>query len=323
MFLSNMNIEKLGEIADRYLAGTATEQEKEWIAQWLQERPEDTQLLNPPHREATRSALWQSIAHATQHPSVAAAPATGRLYQITRYRWLGCAAALILICGGTWLYTALPSGHTSPAQTITALRGSYKTSLLPDSSVVHLFPGSTLTIPGGFNTRDRRVAITGRVFFEVKTDASKPFHVQAYQLNTQVLGTSFEVMAPDSLHASVIVRTGKVGVQYSNRQLASLTAGRRLLYDVQHRRFSVDEVNAAMLCEWWNHGMVFNQSPLTEVTHCLSDWYNIPIEITGTKWRQESVTIRLKNQSLAQALSLLSETLGFQYKQEKNRIIIY
>lgn len=319
-----MNIEKLGEIVDRYLAGTATDQEKEWIEKWLHTRPEDARLLNDTHREATRSALWQSIAQATYQPSVSTVPATGRLHPITRHRWWPAyAAALILICGSLWLYTVQPTKHTSPAQTITALRGSHKTTLLPDSTVAHLFPGSTLTIPNGFNTSDRRVAITGRVFFEVKTDASRPFYVQACQLNTQVLGTSFEVMAQDSLHASVIVRTGKVGVQYNSRQLTTLTAGKRLLYDVQHQRFAVDEVNAAILCEWWNHGMVFNQSPLSEVAHCLSDWYNMPIEITGTKWKQESVTIRIKNQSLTQALALLSETLGFQYKQEKNRILIY
>ncbi|GGH59398.1 ferric-dicitrate binding protein FerR (iron transport regulator) [Filimonas zeae] len=321
-----MNIEKLGEIVERYLAGTATDQEKEWIEKWLHTRPEDARLLNAPHREATRSALWQSIAQATHQPSVSAAPATGRLHRITRQRWwpgYAAAAVLILICGSLWLYTILPTKQSSPAQTITALRGSHRTTRLPDSTVAHLFPGSTLTIPQEFNASDRRVAITGRVFFEVKTDASRPFYVQAYQLNTQVLGTSFEVMAQDSLYASVVVRTGKVGVQYNNRQPVSLTAGKRLLYDVQHQRIAVDEVNAAMVCEWWNHGMVFNQSPLAEVAHCLSNWYNIPIEITGAKWKQESVTIRLKNQSLTQALSLLAETLGFQYKQEKNRIIIY
>lgn len=320
-----MNIEKLGEIVDRYVAGTATASEKEWIEKWLQARPEDTRLLDAPQREATRTALWQSIAHATGQEPVSAAPSTARIHQTGLRRWWpgAAAAAFIIICAGLWLYTTQPSTHPSAAQTITALRGSHKTTLLPDSTVAHLFPGSTLTIADGFNTKDRHVAITGRVFFEVKTDASKPFHVQAYQLNTQVLGTSFEVMAQDSLHASVIVRTGKVGVQYNNRQLTSLTAGKRLLYDVQHQHFAVDEVNAAMLCEWWNNGMVFNQAPLAEVAHSLSDWYNIPITITGAKWKQESVTIRIKNQPLTQALALLSETLGFQYKQEKNRIIIY
>ena len=222
-----------------------------------------------------------------------------------------------------WL-TSILSGKQSPViQTITALKGVHKTVQLPDSSIAHLFPGATLVIPGNFNTKERPVTLSGKVFFEVKQDPARPFYVQSGRLRTLVLGTSFEVTAQDSFHTAVVVRTGKVGIQYDGRQLADLSPGKRLRYDVQQNNFSIDEVNAAMLCEWWNNGMVFNQSPFEEVIQSISDWYDVPIEITGTKWKQEKVTIRIKDRSLTEALSLLSATLGFQYKKENNRIIIY
>jgi len=225
--------------------------------------------------------------------------------------------------GAVWMNTTLFRKQAIPAQTITALSGSPRTALLPDSSIVHLFPGSSLTIPNDFNIRNREVTLSGKVFFEVKSNPSRPFFVQTGQLRTQVLGTSFEVMTHDSLYAAVIVRTGKVGVQYNGQQLADLIPGKRLRYDVQQNNFLVDEVDAAMLCEWWNNGMVFNQSPFEEVVRSVSTWYNVPITITGTRWQQERVTIRIKNRSFSETLSLLSATLGFQYKTENNRIIIF
>lgn len=320
-----MNIEAIREMVDRYLQGTATDQEKKVIEKWLQARPEDDRPLKEQDKQAIRTALWQSfIYHTNWQPSPTTREAV-RSYSLFNYRsWIGYAAAVIVVASCTiWLNTTLLRKQPTPVQTITALKGAHKTVQLPDSSIAHLFPGATLAIPDDFNTKERAVILSGKIFFEVKSDPSRPFYVQSGKLRTRVLGTSFEVTARDSLHAAVIVRTGKVGVQYDGRQLADLVPGKRLRYDVQQQHFVVDEVNAAMLCEWWNNGMVFNQSPFEEVVQSISDWYNVPVTITGTKWKQERVTIRIKNRSFSEALSLLSATLGFQYKKENNGVIIY
>lgn len=320
-----MNIAVIREMIDRYLQGRATETEKKVIEKWLQARPEDERSLNDPDRQAVQTALWRSFTRQTNWSSFAGDKAMDKPHSLFPYRsWIGYAAAITIILSvAVWMNTTLLKKQTIAAQTITALSGSPKTALLPDSSIAHLFPGSSLTIPNDFNIRNRAVTLSGKVFFEVKQNSSLPFFVQTGKLRTQVLGTSFEVMTQDSLYASVIVRTGKVGVQYNGRQLADLIPGKRLRYDVQQNNFVVDEVDAAMLCEWWNNGMVFNQSPLEEVVRSISTWYNVPIEIRGTRWQQETITIRIKNRSFSETLSLLSATLGFQYKTENKRIIIY
>ncbi len=311
-----MNIEQLGNIIDRYLNGTATESEKALVEQWLRERPEDDQPLTPPYRDAVQDMLWQSFTARTNWQ-----PKPKHIFPISR-KWLAYAAAIaILVACAMWLRPATP--YTPAFQTIAALPGSHKKVTLPDSSVAHLFPGATLTIPEDYNTKDRRITLSGRGFFEVKPDASHPFRVASGKMVTHVLGTSFEMTATDSFHASVTVRSGKVGVHYDGRPLAELTPGKRLRFSAQHNDFTIDDVNAALLCEWWNNGMVFNQATLGEVTRALSDWYNVPVVITNTKWIAEPVTIRIHRQSCSEAIALLSETLGFQYKKENNSIIIY
>lgn len=310
---------------DRYLQGRATESEKKVIEKWLQARPEDERSLSDPDKQEVQAALWQSFTRQTDWSSFAGDKPRVKSHSLLGYRsWIGYAAAIaVILAGAIWMNTALFPKQIIPAQTITALSGSPKTALLPDSSIAHLFPGSSLTIPHDFNIHNRAVTLSGKVFFEVKQNPSLPFFVQTGQLRTQVLGTSFEVMTQDSLYTSVTVRTGKVGVQYNGRPLADLVPGKRLRYDVQQNNFVVDEVDAAMLCEWWNNGMVFNQTPLEEVVRSISTWYNVPIEISGARWQQETVTIRIKNRSFSETLSLLSATLGFQYKTENKKIIIY
>ena len=313
-----MNNEQPEDIFQRYLNGTATDSEKASIRQWLQERPEDAEPLGPAQRQAVHARLWQSFTDRTDWQ-----PSRSRTVPLYR-KWVPYAAAVAMLTACTfWLSTSIKRRPSAQPQTIAALPGSHKKVTLPDSSVAHLFPGATITLPEDYNTKDRHIALSGRVFFDVKPDPARPFRVAAGKMVTRVLGTSFEVTAPDSLHASVTVRTGKVGVQYDGRLLAELTPGKRLRFDTQHNDFAVDDVNAALLCEWWNNGMVFNQAPLSEVVQSLSDWYAVPITITTAKWKQEAVTVRIRNQSCNEAISLLSATLGFRFKKENNRIIIY
>ncbi|MBC9930282.1 FecR family protein [Chitinophaga qingshengii] len=311
-----MNTETFREIVDKYLQGTATASEKKIVEAWLQARPEDNEPLQHPNKQAIHAALWQSFTQRTDWSSGTSL--------LKFHSWMGyAAAAAVLLCCSIWSYNASLKQPSPAVQTITALMGAAKTIQLPDSSIAHLFPGTTLTIPDNFNTQERAIILSGRAFFEVKSNPGKPFYVQSGKLYTRVLGTSFEVTAPDSLHTTVTVSTGKVNVQYDGRPLADLLPGKRLRHNVQQNNFVIDEVNAPLLCEWWKHGMVFNQAPFEEVVQSISDWYNVPITVSATKWQQERVTIRIKDRSLTEALSLLSATIGFQYKKENNRIIIY
>jgi transmembrane sensor len=315
-----MNIDQMREMVDRYLTGSATHREKESVEKWLQARPGDDRSLEAQHQQTVKSALWQSISQTTN----ATAPQV-KLHPMRNYRlWPGYAAAILLVVlGSMWFLATRHKNQPAFVQTFTAPPGSYKTIMLPDSSVAHLFPGTTLTIAKDFNVKERNVTITGRIFFEVKHNPARPFYVHSGELLTRVLGTSFEVMAPDSNLASVIVRTGKVGVLYGGQHLSDLTSGKRLQYSLQQRKFMIDEVDAALVCEWWNHGMVFNQAPLAEVLQQLSNWYNIPVEIINPRWKKETATIRIKDQSFTEALTQLSESLGFQYRKENKRTIIF
>jgi len=320
-----MKIHELECIIDRYLAGSATPEEKAFVAQWLAPKEDDIAVLNKHAHQLIKTDLWQAICVGIGIAAKATGERKGVLYHIKRQRhWLQYAAAVIVVMiGSAVLYTAMQKKQATAPHIITATAGSQKVFTLPDSSKVYLFPGTSLSLPDNYNQKERIITLTGKAFFEVKPDASRPFLVRSGRLLTSVLGTSFEVMEIDSTHASIIVRDGKVSVQSSGRHLSTLTAGKRLRYDMRQNDFVTDDVNAVALCEWWNNGLAFHQASLQEIVHDLSNWYNTPITITGDKWNEEPVTIRFKDHSLPQAMTLLSQTLGFRFRHSGKAIIIY
>jgi len=54
---------------------------------------------------------------------------------------------------------------------------------------------SSIRFPTAFTGNERRVEITGEVYFEVTHDAAKPFHVNVKGMAVQVLGTHFNINA--------------------------------------------------------------------------------------------------------------------------------
>jgi transmembrane sensor len=91
-------------------------------------------------------------------------------------------------------------------------RGEKLTLMLPDGSKVKLNSESSLKYPTSFGDQ-REVSMEGEVYFEVERDSLKPFIVKTGEVNTEVLGTSFNInySLGDSM-VQVAVTSGKVAV---------------------------------------------------------------------------------------------------------------
>lgn len=66
---------------------------------------------------------------------------------------------------------------------------------LPDGSHIHLNSCTVLQYPAVFARDFRRVRLSGEAMFEVTPDAKKPFIVETFVSDIQVLGTKFNVLA--------------------------------------------------------------------------------------------------------------------------------
>jgi len=102
-------------------------------------------------------------------------------------------------------------------QTKTVPNGQKLSLTLWDGTVVKVNSGSTISFPEEFSDSLREVHLEGEAFFEVNRDILRPFIIKSGNVETVVLGTSFNVNAyPNQEQIKVAVAEGKVKVVGSN-----------------------------------------------------------------------------------------------------------
>jgi ferric-dicitrate binding protein FerR (iron transport regulator) len=82
---------------------------------------------------------------------------------------------------------------------------------LPDGSNIFLNRNTELTYHKNFGKHSRKVALSGEAFFEITSEATKPFIIDAGTASVKVIGTSFNVITQNIDSAvEVFVKTGIV-----------------------------------------------------------------------------------------------------------------
>jgi transmembrane sensor len=317
-----MTTEQLAQIIDRYLTGIATPAEKGLLQQWFDKTNEEQVYLSPARQQQLSRDIWKQI----RQPDMPA-----KTISLFSRRLLKYAAAVLILAAGTIAFLsekklAAIFSSTPPLayeQVITA-PGKVKTILLPDSSRIHLFPNSKLSVPENYGVSDRTVLLEGKAFFDIHADPQKQFRVQADQLITTVLGTSFEINAfPSATQMTVMVATGKVSIAYQDRLLGELSPNKKLSYHLHTATITTAAVDATTACNWINGQLIFRQTPLPEACDRLSEWFHVNIIIDNPARMKEQVTVGFRGESLEKILSILSQTTGFTYTIDHHNIHIH
>jgi transmembrane sensor len=187
--------------------------------------------------------------------------------------------------------------------TLTTPRGGQFQLTLPDGTKVWLNAASSITYPTAFTDDERRVAIKGEVYFEVRpryhkrqqageTGNKVPFLVQVDgKAEVEVLGTHFNINAyddEDAIRATLL--EGKVKVvatqlQTTNYkpqtilkpgQQASISRTSQNSHLIPVQTADVDQVMA-----WKNGAFSFENQSVQEVMRQLARWYNIEVVYAG------------------------------------------
>ena len=103
---------------------------------------------------------------------------------------------IVKLGDGKITYEGSVSGNELQYNTLTVPPGSSITSItLSDGTTVVLNAASSITYPVAFNGPERKVTITGEVWFEVAKNPAKKFIVASGHTTMEVLGTKFNVNA--------------------------------------------------------------------------------------------------------------------------------
>lgn len=190
-----------------------------------------------------------------------------------RLRWVSAAAVAAVVLLGIFLFR--PSSQLGwnelMAESVSV------TGLLPDSTEVTLAPGATLRYKN-FGGQSREVEMTGKVYFDVARDESRPFEISTGNAYVKVLGTSFQVDATvgSNKAVKVDVTSGKVLFARSkDMEGVILTKGMGATLPYGMNSPVLDTKTDCNATAWQRGTFIFDNTPLKEVLTTLSKYYKV------------------------------------------------
>ena len=159
-----------------------------------------------------------------------------------------------------WLQLTTPNGKKSRIQ-------------LSDGSVIVLNGGSTLHYPKIFSAKKREVRLEGEAYFSVSHNPEKPFIVHTGALDTEVLGTEFNISTyKSSEKVSVALVKGKVKVSDAGNQ-AILTPGRKAEYNPVSKKIFQASFDIDTETGWRQDKLVFKNADFATVARAIEKMY--------------------------------------------------
>jgi len=226
-------------------------------------------------------------------------------------RVLTAAAIMLLVAGAALFFMNREGGATAQDMVSKSNSAASKTNdliQLPDGSTVILSAGSQLKYAGSFDGKPiREVFLTGKAFFDIKHLENQPFIVRTGKVNTQVLGTAFDVDSRSGKVTVTVIR-GKVVVQKEGKTLGTLTPNKQVVYNFHTDLTELNTTNAEKTIAWREKDLVFNDVTLSNAALLLQDRFGVKVALETEALAAKTFTTTLfENQSLKECLDLICD----------------
>lgn len=186
-----------------------------------------------------------------------------------------------------------------------------------DGSTIKLWPGSSISFDEENYLTNRVINLQGEGFFDVQK--GNPFRVLTQAAEVEVLGTSFNVWAPDKNNTVIKCYTGRVLVTDNSNKSSILTAGKKVkvseknLDDVFDFDLENQKDNASL--------KFYDKAKINWVLSDLENLYNVQFDIPKDL-KNKRFSGAISSIELTKALSYLCETMQWDYEIEQKRVLI-
>ncbi|MGN6420847.1 MAG: FecR family protein [Pseudobacter sp.] len=205
--------------------------------------------------------------------------------------------------------------------TLSTPRGRQFRVELPDGSAVWLNAESSIRYPTAFAGNERRVDITGEVYFDVRKNSNKPFKVTVANTEVIVLGTQFNVNGYTN-EASINTTLVEGAVQVNNgNQSARLMPDQQARVSQTSEDIKVSKVNTAQVVTWKNGLFYFDRADVPTAMRQLERWYDIEVIYEGAVPTREIQGELGRDLSLQQVLKVL-ERMQVKCRLEGRKLIV-
>lgn len=190
--------------------------------------------------------------------------------------------------------------------TMATPKGGQYALRLADGTLAVLDAASSIKYPVTFTGNERKVEITGQVYFEVVHNAARPFRVVVGGQTIEDLGTHFNINAyADEPIIKTTLLEGSVRVA-ANGQQALLKPGQQARWGNAH--LSVVQVDVDEETAWKNGNFEFDDADIKTVMRQLVRWYNVDIKYDTNVPEVHYSGIVPRKSNISAVLNMLKET---------------
>ncbi|MFW5761836.1 MAG: FecR family protein [Cyclobacteriaceae bacterium] len=209
----------------------------------------------------------------------------------------------------------------------TTTKGQKLNLTLPDGSSIKLNAESRLVIDSTFGKQNRLVHLQGEAYFHVSRDTVRPFIIRTNDLETRVLGTSFNINAYEGQqNIEVAVESGKVNISsLQDEQSEELTANQMLTYHQQDKKMQRKAINTLEVFGWKDNILYFRDASFTTIKNKCERWFDVDFELQdqlNPAQLKESFTGTFRNESLEEIIAALAYTSKYDYRLQGDKVIV-
>jgi len=234
----------------------------------------------------------------------------------------------------TYAHTGIYTGEIA-YNTMSTPKGRQFQMRLPDGTQVWLNSASSIRYPTVFAGTERKVQMTGEVYFEVAKNAKMPFHVNVNnKAEIKVLGTHFNINGYEnekSLNATLLegsVRAVALSADGQPEQTLVLQPGQQaqILPGPQTQQADalrlVNNADIEKIMAWKNGLFSFDDASLEDVMRQLERWYNIDVVYENGVPKAQYYGKINKQNSLQELLHILEKNEVRFRLENGNRLIV-
>ncbi len=298
----------MNEKLAKYFSGESTQDEIDYINSWRNESIDNSKQffeakniwISMQANPAPNTAVLEDILRKPEGKNVA-----------VRFSWIKYAAAAVVVIGLAFaINLSLGVNQNEGSQ------------LLSDGSEITLHGESTIQ---SVNITDevREVRLSGKAYFNIKRDETRPFIITTDNARIEVLGTSFVIDATTE-KTEVCVESGLVALikpgEKGNTDLSvKLTEGE--MGTVKKRGKGIIKQNNTNVnyLAWKTKTLVFERAQMSNVEAVLEDVYGIDIEFENEALKKCNLTSTFKERNAKDAIEIVARTfnLTVDYKEDK------
>lgn len=191
---------------------------------------------------------------------------------------------------------------------------------LSDGTRVMLNANSKLEYPASFDDAEvREVRLKGEAHFEVTKNPHRPFVVKAGEMQTQVLGTIFDVKAYRKDAPKVTLMQGKVKVSNADTEIEMRPGQTATL---QSDKIVVSRASSSV-SDWLEGDFDMDQVTLAEAMSDIGAWYNKTVVFQSQANMDKLIHFRFSRRaSLQEIITALNEMGVAKVRMEKGKIMV-